>query len=90
MPVYIKLNILYLYQHKTKNTEIMKNSFKQVPLKNEVKRLEKIVFTEMSNDDWNVPYLLKSLKWNKLSLKTKLRRLNNTLETINKEVNNNK
>ena len=68
----------------------MKNSFKQVPLKNEVKRLEKIVFTEMSNDDWNVPYLLKTLKWNKLSLKTKLRRLNNTLETINKEVNNNK
>lgn len=68
----------------------MKNYFKQVPLKNEVKRLEKIVFTEMSNDDWNVPYLLKSLKWNKLSLKTKLRRLNNTLETINKEVNNNK
>lgn len=68
----------------------MKNYFKQVPLKNEVKRLEKIVFTEMSNDDWNVPYLLKTLKWNKLSLKTKLRRLNNTLETINNEVNNNK
>jgi hypothetical protein len=68
----------------------MKNSFKQVPLKNQVKRLEKIVFTEMSNDDWNVPYLLKTLKWNKLSLKTKLRRLNNTLETIQKEVNNNK
>ncbi len=66
----------------------MKNYFKQVPLKNEVKRLEKIVFTEMSNDDWNVPYLLKTLKWNKLSLKTKLRRLNNTLETIKKEVNN--
>lgn len=62
----------------------MKNTFRQVPLKNEVKRLEKIVFTEMSNDDWNVPYLLKTLKWNKLSLKTKLRRLNNTLETINK------
>ena len=68
----------------------MKNTFKQVPLKNKVKRLQKIVFTEMSNDDWNVPYLLKTLKWNKLSLKTKLRRLNNTLETINKEVNNNK